>query len=86
MRAHPSPPAACLPRGGHPVRGTLLDGSGQGLGAAGKGPARPHTLGRSRGGDLRTAPGPARPALLQSPGSGCRCSACGLGVDGETEK
>lgn len=84
--AHPSPPAACWPRGRRPEQGILLDGSGQGLRAAGKGPAPPHTPGRSRGGDLRTAPGPARPAPPQSPGSGCRCSACGLGVDGETEK
>lgn len=86
QQARPSPPAACWPRGRRPVRGTLLNGSGQGLRAAGKGPAPPRTRGRSRGGDLRTAQGPARPGPPQSPGSGCRCSACGLGVDGETEK
>lgn len=50
-------PACLLQRissGQAPCAGTLLDGSGQGQGAAGEGPAR-LTLGRSRGGDLRTA-------------------------------
>lgn len=83
--AHPSPPAACWPRGRRPAWGTLLDGSGQWQRATGKGPAPPRTPGRSRGGDLRTALGPARPAPPQSPGSGSCCSACGLGVDGERE-
>lgn len=77
-RVHPSPPAACWPRDRRPVQGTLLDGSGQGQRAAGKGPVPPHTPGRSRGEDLRTALGPARPAPPQSPGSGYCCSACGL--------
>lgn len=85
-RAHPSPPTACWPCGRRRVQGTLLEGSGQWQRATGKGPAPPRTPGRSRGGDLRTAQGPARPAPLQSPGSGCRCSACVLGVDRERNK